>query len=95
MTRCLASAYVVLSLCAVGGAAAPVAESGREDPDLRRTQDAYQAVRPADRDLGVFALDWAGSLREAKTRAAREKRPIFFVSTMQLKDAGDLRGGHC
>ena len=33
--------------------------------------------------------------RLATARAAKEKRPIFFVSTMQLKDAGDLRGGHC
>ena len=56
---------------------------------------AYEAARPADRDLGVFQLDWADSFKQAKTRAAKEKRPIFLVSTTQLKDAGNLRDGHC
>ena len=66
-----------------------------EDADVRRIVDAYAAARPPDADLGVFMLDWAASLKDAKARAAREKRPVFFVSTTQLKDAGDLRGGHC
>ena len=56
---------------------------------------AYEAARPADHELGVFQLDWADSFKEAKARAAREKRPIFLVSTTQLKDAGNLRDGHC
>jgi hypothetical protein len=63
--------------------------------DVKRVMDAYQAARPADRELGVFSLDWADSLKDAKARAAREKRPIFFVATTQLKEAGDLKGGHC
>lgn len=56
---------------------------------------AYEAARPADRDLGVFQLDWADSFKHAKARAAREQRPIFLVCTTQLKDAGNLRDGHC
>ena len=56
---------------------------------------AYEAARPADRELGVFQLDWADSFKQAKARAAKEKRPIFLVSTTQLKDAGNLRDGHC
>ena len=56
---------------------------------------AYAAGRPADHELGVFQLDWADSFKDAKARAAREKRPIFLVCTTQLKDAGNLRDGHC
>jgi len=56
---------------------------------------AYEAARPADRELGVFQLDWADSFKDAKARAARENRPIFLVCTTQLKDAGNLREGHC
>lgn len=73
----------------------PSAQAPPVDPEVKRIQSAYQTARPADRDLGIFRLDWAASLKDAKARAAKEKRPIFFVSTMQLKDAGDLRGGHC
>jgi hypothetical protein len=56
---------------------------------------AYAAARPADHELGVFRLDWADSFNDAKARAAKEKRPVFLVCTTQLKDAGNLRDGHC
>lgn len=56
---------------------------------------AYNAARPGDHELGVFRLDWADSFKDAKARAAKEKRPIFLVCTTQLKDAGNLRDGHC
>ena len=56
---------------------------------------AYEAARPADHALGVFQLDWADSFKDAKGRAAKEQRPIFLVCTTQLKDAGNLRDGHC
>lgn len=65
------------------------------DNDAQRILLAYQAALPAESDLGVFRLDWASSLAEAKVRAAKEGRPIFFVSTTQTKDAGNLRNGHC
>ena len=63
--------------------------------DAQRILDAFNAARPSERDLGVFKLDWADSLKDAKARAAKERRPIFFVSTTQLKEAGNLRDGHC
>ena len=65
------------------------------DNDVQRILLAYQAALPAEGDLGVFKLDWAASLADAKARAEKEKRPIFFVSTTQTKDAGNLRNGHC
>jgi hypothetical protein len=71
---------------------AVLAVSAAEPADILK---AYEAARPADRDLGVFQLDWADSFKDAKARALKEKRPIFLVSTTQLKDAGNLRDGHC
>ena len=72
-------------------ATAVMSQAGPEAEILK----AYDAARPADHELGVFRLDWADSFNDAKTRAAREKRPIFLVCTTQLKDAGNLRDGHC
>ena len=73
----------------------PTPPATAPDPEVARILEAYEAVRPGDDELGLFKLDWAGSLKEAKERAAKENRPIFFVSTTQLERAGDLRGGHC
>lgn len=88
-------AALVLVGAAAGTRAAgepPVASGATR---VRQVLQGYQAARPTDSELSLFQLDWAANLKEAKARAAKEKRPIFFVSTMQLKDAGDLRGGHC
>ena len=86
---------LLLSSAAAAPHVTPAAKAEVRDPEVRRVLDAYEAARPGESDLGVFRLDWADSLKDARQRAAREKRPIFFVSTTQLKDAGDLRGGHC
>ena len=84
----------------LAGAAAGLRAAGEKQPApdaarARQIVESYQAARPTDSELALFQLDWAANLKEAKARAAKEKRPIFFVSTTQLKDAGDLRGGHC
>ena len=71
---------------------AVLAVSAAEPADILK---GYHAARPADCELGVFQLDWADSFKDAKARALKEKRPIFLVSTTQLKDAGNLRNGHC
>lgn len=73
------------------GETSPAADAAR----VRQVLQSYQAARPTESELSLFQLDWAANLKDARARAAKEKRPIFFVSTMQLKDAGDLRGGHC
>lgn len=86
---------VLVGVAAAAPSAAPPPRASAVRPEAERVLNAYQEARPPDRDLGVFRLDWAASLKEARARAAKENRPIFFVSTMQLKDAGDLKGGHC
>lgn len=83
---------LLLGLLAPGAAGRAAAAA---EERAARIRAACEAARPTDADLGIFRLDWAESLKDAKARAAHEQRPIFFVSTTQLKDAGDLRGGHC
>jgi hypothetical protein len=89
---------LALMLAAAATAAAPTPSEKQVKVTMGEAQRilaAYEAASPPERDLAVFRLDWAASLREARARATKEKRPIFFVATMQLKDAGDLKGGHC
>jgi hypothetical protein len=85
----------LLGLMLIGTAGAIAAPAPTQDPTVRRTLDAYKAARPTESELRVFQLDWADSLKEAKARALKEERPVFFISTTQLEDAGNLRGGHC
>jgi hypothetical protein len=94
MRRVIGPLFALL-LGAAGAVAAPAPQAPAQDPGVRRTLDAFNAARPAESDLRVFQLDWASSLTEARARALKEDRPIFFVSTTQLEDAGNLRGGHC
>lgn len=95
MRRAAIYLFPVVLAGLAGAMAAPVPKSPERNAGVTRTLEAFQAARPADSELRVFQLDWAGSLKEAKERAAQEGRPIFFVSTTQLEDAGDLKGGHC
>jgi len=96
MQRLLLPAFCLsLSAAAAAPVASPAVQTAAPQPEAQRILEAFQAARPPDRDLGVFRLDWAASLKDARARAAKERRPIFFVSTMQLKEAGDLKGGHC
>ena len=96
MQRASVSLFGLLLCTAIAASAAPPApDTAAPEPAVTRVIDAYKAARPTPAELQVFMLDWAGSLKEAKERAAKEKRPIFFVSTTQLEDAGDLRAGHC
>ena len=91
--HCCARYLPLLLVTAAAVGAAP--EASPPNSTVSQILARYEAARPRDVDLQLFALDWAGSLREAKERAAKEGRPILFVATTQLKEAGDLRGGHC
>jgi hypothetical protein len=95
MQRTIGLLFSLLVMGTVSAVAASAAPSLAPDPGVGRVLDAYLAARPTESELRVFQLDWSPSLKDAKTRAEQEGRPIFFVSTTQLEDAGDLRGGHC
>ena len=66
-----------------------------QDKEAEGILSRYRSARPADSDLALYRLDWVEDLKTAKTRAAKEKRPILFIATRQLEDAGSLYTGHC
>lgn len=95
MRRVIGPLFTLLLMGTASAIAAPAPPAPAQDPGVRRALDAFKSARPAESELRVFQLDWENSLTAAKARALKEDRPIFFVSTTQLEDAGNLRGGHC
>jgi hypothetical protein len=70
--------------------------AGAEASDLRAVQDVlekYRSVRPVERELPMYSLDWASTLDEARAKAAREQRPIFFL--VVTNSYGNIYTGHC
>ena len=63
------------------------------DADLQKILDKYRLFRPADKDLAIFQLDWVPTLKEARDRAARERRPILLL--VVTNSYGNLFTGHC
>ena len=63
------------------------------DGDVQTILDKYRLVRPKDKDLAIFQLDWVPTLKEATQRAAQERRPILLL--VVTNSYGDLFTGHC
>jgi hypothetical protein len=63
------------------------------DPDVQKVLDQYRLFRPADKDLALFQLDWVPTLKEARERAAQERRPILLL--VVTNSYGNLFTGHC
>jgi hypothetical protein len=61
--------------------------------DVQKILDKYRLLRPADKDLAIFQLDWVPTLKEARERAAREQRPILLL--VVTNSYGNLFTGHC
>jgi hypothetical protein len=43
--------------------------------------------------LAIFQLDWTPTLKDAKAKAAKERRPIFLI--VVANSFGDMQSGHC
>ena len=84
MTRL--ATMMALLLCATGSLRA-------EDLAVERVLAWYHLLRPTEKDLAVYRLNWTGSLDEAQQRAAREGRPICLV--IIHSKYGDIASGHC
>ena len=61
--------------------------------DVQKILDQLRLVRPKDKDLAIFQLDWVPTLKEARGRAARERRPVLLL--VVTNSYGDLFTGHC
>ncbi|MBI3268238.1 MAG: hypothetical protein HYZ53_04395 [Planctomycetes bacterium] len=72
---------------------------GMSAPALAQSEDAQTALshfreaRPLDEDLVMYRLDWARTFEEAKSRAAKENRPLCVIAVHARY--GDLFTGHC
>ena len=64
-----------------------------EDLEAARVETWYHLLRPTNRELSIYQLDWEGSLETARQRAARERRPICLM--IVHAKYGDLASGHC
>ena len=53
----------------------------------------YESIRPREKDLAIYRLDWAPTLKDAKTRAAKEGRPVFLM--VVTNSFGNLYTGNC
>jgi hypothetical protein len=63
------------------------------DGDVPKILDQYRLLRPADKDLAIFQLDWMPTLKDARERAAKEQRPILLL--VVTNSYGNLFTGHC
>ena len=66
-----------------------------QDADVRKILDRAKEARPTEAELAFYSLDWAPTLKEAKARAAKEGRPIFFVWVTNITGADRFYTGHC
>jgi RNA polymerase sigma factor (sigma-70 family) len=88
--RSLAGTRVDRSVTATGTPGTPPVA---RDAEVQKILDKYLAIRPDDKDLAIFQLDWAPTLKAAREKAAREKRPIFLL--VVTNSFGNLYTGHC
>ncbi|HLG42020.1 MAG TPA: hypothetical protein VI643_01555 [Planctomycetota bacterium] len=64
-----------------------------QDADAQKILDRFESIRPADKELALYRLDWTPGLKDAKERAAKEGRPIFLI--VVTNSYGDMVSGHC
>lgn len=64
-----------------------------QDADVARTLEKHRSARPAEGELGIYRLSWTASLKEARERAAKEKRPVFLL--VCTNSYGNMFTGHC
>lgn len=85
MARLLIGSFLFVCSLSVTAAA--------QDESAKRILDKARSLRPGEKELHLFQLDWASSFKEASRRAAKEKRPVFLV--VNYAQYGDLKRGHC
>ena len=69
------------------------ARSERQSAQIATILKQYDSIRPQDRDLMVFKLDWEATLKSAVARARKERRPVLLIVVRNSN--GDIRQGHC
>lgn len=74
-------------------AAPPQVRDAPKSAEVQAILDKYQAIRPDADDLSIYGLDWMPSLKAAREKAAKERRPILLM--VVHNSYGNLYTGHC
>jgi hypothetical protein len=69
------------------------ASSEAPNADVPKVLEKYRSARPGNKDLAIYTLDWVPTLKDAKKRAAKEKRPVLLL--VVTNSYGDVHSGHC
>ena len=64
-----------------------------QDDEAKKILEKFESARPAAKELSLYTLDWAPSLKDAKARASKEGRPILLI--VVTNSYGDMYSGHC
>src|SRR5262249_5424521 len=75
------------------GAKEAKARVAAKDAQVQKVLDKYRSFRPDEKGLAIFQLDWVPTLKDAKAKAAKEKRPICLV--VVTNSFGNMYTGHC
>jgi hypothetical protein len=80
----------IFTFCLAALLAASIASANEQ---IDRVLAKYDRIRPSEKELAMYRLDWADSLDDAQKRAAREGRPIVLI--VIHAQYGDIHSGHC
>ena len=69
--------------------------SALQDGETARILRKYEALRPSDKDLAVYRLNWTHPFDEAVSRGEREGRPIFVMYVTNITAGTNFFTGHC
>jgi len=63
--------------------------------NVQEILDEFEAVRPSAEDMTIYRHDWVATLKQAKNRAKKEGRPIFFIGNTNISGPTNFYSGHC
>ena len=63
--------------------------------NVQEILDEFEAVRPSAEDMAIYRHDWVATLKQAKNRAKKEGRPIFFIGNTNISGPTNFYSGHC
>ena len=68
---------------------------GAQDRGAREILQKFEEVRPSAEDMAIYRHDWEATLAQAKVRAKKEGRPIFFIGNTNISGPTNFYTGHC
>lgn len=64
------------------------------DSEFQQTLDRFAKAKPDAKAMGFYSLDWAPSLKAAKERAAKERRPVLLIANTNITAGCNFFTGH-